>query len=120
MGCLSSKPADPPPSRGIPADTREDRAPARQPEPAPAAERDADVSMPPPPQPQERKELRGGGPAVSPITVESTRKMITFINHAESMDWPGPESPKWQHTSVQTGGAYSFTKMGVADPSSIP
>ena len=106
MGCLSSKPADPPPSRGIPADTREDRAPARQPEPArPVAPAAADTPPPPPPQP-------GGGPAVSPITVESTRKMITFINHAESMDWPGPESPKWQHTSVQTSGAYSFTKMG--------
>ena len=44
--------------------------------------------------------------------MESTTKMLQFMKHAESMDWPGPESRKWNYTSVETSGSYSFTKMG--------
>ena len=44
--------------------------------------------------------------------MESTTKMLQFMKHAESMDWPGPESRKWKYTSVETSGSYSFTKMG--------
>ena len=44
--------------------------------------------------------------------MESITKMLQFMKHAESMDWPGPESRKWKYTSVETSGSYSFTKMG--------
>ena len=70
--------------------------------------------MPPQPaQPAGRKTLRSGDtPSAKKIHMESTTKMLQFMKHAESMDWPGPESRKWKYTSVETSGSYSFTKMG--------
>ena len=45
--------------------------------------------------------------------MESTTKMLQFMKHAESMDWPGPESRKWNYTSVETSGSYSFIKLSL-------